>query len=61
MIASRGNSFHIFKTFRNKFGGGEIDAAALLIGVLILKFKIFLQHLILRFYILLFTIVFFDV
>ena len=41
MIASRGNIFHIFKTFRNKFGGGEIDAAALLIGVLILKFKIF--------------------
>ena len=41
MIASRGNSFPIFKTFRNKFGGGEIDAAALLIGVLILKFKDF--------------------
>ena len=41
MIASRGNSFHIFKTFRNKFGGGEIDAAALLIGALILKFKDF--------------------
>jgi hypothetical protein len=41
MIASRGNSFHIFKTFRNKFGGGEINAAALLIDVLILKFKDF--------------------
>lgn len=41
MIASRGNSFLIFKTFRNKFGGGEIDAAALLIGALILKFKDF--------------------
>ena len=49
MIASRGNSFPIFKTFRNKFGGAEIDAAALLIGVLILKFKDFFLHLILRF------------
>jgi hypothetical protein len=49
MIASRGNSFLIFKTFRNKFGGGEIDAAALLIGALILKFKDFFSHLILRF------------
>jgi hypothetical protein len=49
MIASRGNSFLIFKTFRNKFGGGEIDAAALLIGALIFKFKDFFLHLILRF------------
>ena len=45
MIASRGNSFHIFKTFRNKFGGGEINAAELLIGVLILKFKDFFTTL----------------